>query len=435
MTATLNRASSVATRITIASVSGFYTAGSDFHRTTPESTIVIAAGETANTADTATIVAVDNDTDSPNRSVQVRAQALYDGDIEDFHRIVGLISNRWKGRVRLPTSLVTGNIVYGLDVNGATLTLEDDDAPPWLMLVAADSSISENNGTTAVSATLNRPSSAATTVSMAVFGPSTTAPAGDYTLPADTTLTIAAGKTASADTVTVGAVDNPRDEPDRRLVLQAVNPQNSQGIGQFSGVPIAITDDDDAPTVRLAVADSSIPENGGTTTVTATLSHPSSAATTITVAGVSGFYTVGSDATIVIPARRRSNAADTVSITAVDDTIDDPGNRRTTVTGSASNTQGVGSVTGAALTLIDDDAAPTVTLALSEPDASKPDTVNESGAGNSSTVTATLDGRSSADVILTVAATAGANAVAGDFALSSAKTLTIVRARRRVRVS
>ena len=425
VTATLNRASSVATRITIASVSGFYTAGSDFHRTTPESTIVIAAGETANTADTATIVAVDNDTDSPNRSVQVRAQALYDGDIEDFNRIVGLIANRWKGRVRLPTSLVTGNVVYGLDVNGATLTLEDDDAPPWLMLVAADSSISENNGTTAVRATLNRPSSAATTVSMAVFGPSTTAPAGDYTLPADTTLTIAAGKTASADTVTVGAVDNPRDEPDRRLVLQAVNPQNSQGIGQFSGVPIAITDDDDAPTVRLALADSSIPENGGTTTVTATLSHPSSQATTVTVAGVSGFYTVGSDVTIVIPARRRSNTADTVSITAVDDTIDDPGNRRTTITGSASNTQGVGSVTGAALTLIDDDATPTVTLALSEPDASKPDTVNESGAGNSSTVTATLSGRSSAEVILTVAATAGSNAVAGDFALSSAKTLTI----------
>ena len=425
VTATLNRASSVATRITITSVSGFYTAGSDFYRATPESTIVIAAGETANTADTATIVAVDNDTDSPNRSVQVRAQALYDGSIEEFHRIVGLIAHRWKGRVRLPTSLVTGNVVYGLDVNGATLTLEDDDAPPRLMLVAADSSISENNGTTAVRATLNRPSSAATTVSMAVFGPSTTAPAGDYTLPADTTLTIAAGKTASADTVTVGAVDNPRDEPDRRLVLQAVNPQNSQGLGQFSGVPIAITDDDDAPTVRLALADSSIPENGGTTTVTATLSHPSSQATTVTVAGVSGFYTVGSDVTIVIPARRRSNTADTVSITAVDDTIDDPGNRRTTITGSASNTQGVGSVTGAALTLIDDDATPTVTLALSEPDASKPDTINESGAGNSSTVTATLDGRSSADVILTVAATAGANAEAGDFALSSAKTLTI----------
>ena len=66
-----------------------------------------------------------------------------------------------------------------------------------------------------------------------------------------------------------------------------------------------------------------------------------------------------------------------------------------------------------------------MTLALSEPDASKPDTVNESGAGNSSTVTATLSGRSSAEVILTVAATAGANAVSGDFTLSSAKTLTI----------
>ena len=406
VTATLNRASSVATTITITSVPGFYTAGSDFYRATPESTIVIAAGETTNAADTATVVAVDNDTDSPNRTVQVTGQALYDASLDTLLTINNLIARRWIARVRVPLNQATGNARYSLDVNGATLILEDDDAPPWLTLRPADESISENNGRTAIRATLNRPSSAATTVSMAVFGGSTTAPAGDYTLPADTTLTIAAGKTASADAVTVVATDNAVDQPDRRLVLAPVSPQNSQGIGQSVGTQVAITDDDDAPTVRLALADSSISENGGTTTVTATLSHPSSAATTITVASVPGFYTVGSDATITIPAGSRSNAADTVSITAVDDTIDDPDNRRTTVTGSASNTQGVGSVTGAALTLIDDDGPPTVTLALAD------SPISENG--GTTTVSATLTFSWTSEIVVTVSGLAGAYAVGAD---------------------
>ena len=100
--------------------------------------------------------------------------------------------------------------------------------------------------------------------------------------------------------------------------------------------------------------------------MTATLSHASSVATTVTVTPVSGAYTVGSDATIVIAADSTVAAADRVTITAVNDAIDNVGNRRATVTGTAANSQGIGTVTGAALT--DDEATPTVTLALSEPD-------------------------------------------------------------------
>ena len=66
-----------------------------------------------------------------------------------------------------------------------------------------------------------------------------------------------------------------------------------------------------------------------------------------------------------------------------------------------------------------------MTLALSEPDSSKPNTIAESGSGNASTVTATLNRASSEAVTLTVAARAGTNAQSGDFTLSSAKTLTI----------
>ena len=50
-----------------------------------------------------------------------------------------------------------------------------------------------------------------------------------------------------------------------------------------------------------------------------------------------------------------SVTGDTVTITAVDDGTAGP-DRSVTVTGSAANGQGVGSVTGASLTLEDDDS-------------------------------------------------------------------------------
>ena len=134
--------------------------------------------------------------------------------------------------------------------------------------------------------------------------------------------------------------------------------------------------------------------------MSATLSHPSSAATTVTVTAVDGAYTVGADATITIPAGETANGSDTATVTAVNDAIDNVGNRSVTVTGTAANAQATAdsetlTVNGVSLTLTDDEATPVATLALSEPDSSKPDTIAESGAGNASTVTATLDRASS----------------------------------------
>ena len=122
--------------------------------------------------------------------------------------------------------------------------------------------------------------------------PSSRAPAGDYVLSRNRVLTIAAGATTSTGTVTVAAVDNDRDEPDRWVVLRGT-PQNSQGTSQYAGLSLAIDDDEAAPAVTLAVADGAVDEDGGTTTVTATLSHASSEATTITVTALDGAYTVG----------------------------------------------------------------------------------------------------------------------------------------------
>ena len=84
-------------------------------------------------------------------------------------------------------------------------------------------------------------------------------------------------------------------------------------------------------------------ENGGIATVSATLSNPSSEPSTVTVAAVSGSYTVGTDATITIAAGETTAASDTVLVTAVDDSIHQgSAGRSATVTAALANGQARG---------------------------------------------------------------------------------------------
>ena len=185
-----------------------------------------------------------------------------------------------------------------------------------------------------------------------------------------------------------------------------------------TGAALTVRDDDAAPTAVLSLNPSSVSENGGLSTVTARLSRPSSEASTVTVSAVSGLYTVGTDATITIAAGATTAASDTVVVTAVDDAVHQgTTGRSATVTATLTNGQGAGAVTGAALTLTDDETLPTVSLAL-------PTSISENG--GIAAVTARLSGPSSAAVTVTVstAAVASSGALAGDFT-QTGTTLTI----------
>ena len=304
------------------------------------------------------------------------------------------------------------------DPSNVMLTLTDDDTPQTTLLLSA-SSISEDGGVATVTATLDRPSTVAVTLTVSASPGSGTA----FTLSAATTLTFAANATTSAGVVTVTASDNDTDAPDKSVRVSGTASDSLGLTNNPPNVTLTITDDDAAPNATLSLNPMSISENGGTSAVSATLSHPSSAATTVTVTAVTGFYTVGSDATIVIAAGSTSNATDTATVAAVDDaTHQGSGGRSTTVTGTAVNAQATAesetvAVTGAPLTLTDDETLPTVALVLS------PASISESG--GVSTVTATLSGASSEAVTVTVDAAAGTGAIPADFTLSSATTLTI----------
>ena len=188
-----------------------------------------------------------------------------------------------------------------------------------------------------------------------------------------------------------------------------------------------LIDNEADPTVTLALSPDSITENGGASTVTASLNHASSADTTVTVSAVEVSPTVAGDfalsgTTLTIAAGATSSTG-TVTITANDNDVDAE-DKSVTVSGAASNTQGVaGDPDDVTLTIEDDDDPPTVTTAVVL--SVLPSSVGESAGATTVTVTGTLNGSAlSQDAVVALSVTAGAGTEPADYEASTA-TLTI----------
>ena len=324
-TATLSAASG--RRVTVdwaEGTGGTATSGTDYTAITGGA-LTFAAGTTSRTFD----VAVTGDTlAEPNETVVVT------------------LSNAGNATIRTATG--TGTITND---DGQTLSV---DSP----------SVNEGDSGSAnltFTATLSAANGQQVTVDWAEGTGGTATSGTDYTAITGGTLTFAAGTTIR--TFDVSVTGDTTDEADETVVVTLSNAANATI--RTATVTGTITDDDAAPGVVLSVAPSSISENGGESTVSATLTHPSSAVTTVTVtvAGGSGSYTVGSGAagTIVIAAGETVNATDIATVTAVDNDVD-AADSVVTVTGVAANAQAAAesaaiNVTGAGLTITDDDTA------------------------------------------------------------------------------
>ena len=389
VTATLSGKSSVAVTLTVAAAAGADTAASDF-TVTANKTLTIVAGATTSTG-AVTITAVDNDVDAPNKTVTVSATASGGG-----------VAN-------------PGN---------QTLTITDDEGIPTATLVLTPTMIDESGATNAstVTATLSGKSNTAVTLTVAAAAGADTA-ASDFTVTANKTLTIVAGATTSTGAVTITAVDNDVDAPNKTVTVSAT--ASGGGVANPGNQTLTITDDEGIPTATLVLTPTMIDESGATnaSTVTATLSGKSNTAVTLTVAAAAGADTAASDFTVtanktltIVAGATTSTGA--VTITAVDNDVDAP-NKTVTVSATASG-GGVANPGNQTLTITDDEGIPTATLVLT------PTMIDESGATNASTVTATLSGKSNTAVTLTVAAAAGADTAASDFTVTANKTLTIV---------
>ena len=251
-----------------------------------------------------------------------------------------------------------------------TVTITDDEGTPSLTLVLTPAAIDESAGVSEVTATVTPAAASAFTVTVAA-APVLPAVADDFALSADTTLSFAAAATASSGTVTITAMDNEVDAPDRKVTVSAT--ATSADVTAPADVALTITDDDE-PTWAVTVVPLAIDEAGGEATVTVStggVTFPDDRTIRLSFAGDA---TPGSDYTVADPdghdlasneltlAAGASRVAAT--ITAVDDLVDD----------NAEQIEVTASYDGAAIgalqtvTITDDEGTPTVTLVLS-PDA------------------------------------------------------------------
>ena len=235
-----------------------------------------------------------------------------------------------------------------------TVTITDDEAAPTVTL-SGGASIAENGGVATITATLSTISGLPVTVTL-LYGGSATG-GTDY-MASGASILIPAGSLTG--TVTITGVDDLIDESDETVLvdIDTVTNGTENGIQQQT---VMITDDDAQPSVSLS-GGTSIAENGGTATITATLSAASGLPVTVNLI-FSGTATVisdynRSDTVITIPA---GSLTGTVTITGVDDLIDESDETVLvdidTVTNGTEN--GIQQQT---VTILDDDTSPSVTI-------------------------------------------------------------------------
>ncbi len=316
----------------------------------------------------------------------------------------------------------------GLTVNGADLTLTDDDTAPAVNLSLNPSSAGEGDGATQVTVTAvfsNSSTYAADqTVTVSVGGSGTATSGTDYAAVSDFDLTIAKGQTSGTATFTLTPTGDTLIEGDETIGVAGA----ATGL-TVNGVTLTLTDDDATPAVNLSLNPSSVGEGDGATqvTVTAVFSNSSTYAAdqTVTVAvGGSGTATSGTDYAAVSNfdvtiTKGTTSGTGTFTLTPTDDTLVE-GNETVGVAGSATGL----TVNGAELTLTDDDAAPAVNLSLN------PSSVGENASGTSVTVTAAFSNSSTyaADQTVTVAVGGSGTATSGtDYAAVADFDVTITK--------
>ncbi len=163
--------------------------------------------------------------------------------------------------------------------------------------------------------------------------------------------------------VRVALIDDDLSEAEESFDFSLTNPQEGRlaDDGRSLTVKGIIVDDDAVPTVILALSESSIREDGGTASVTATLGHRSSVDTTVAVSATpvapakASDFALGDNTTLTVPAGRLLGTG-VVTITGVNNLVNAP-DKTITVEGVATNAVGVLGPSALTLFIHDDDTA------------------------------------------------------------------------------
>ncbi len=287
---------------------------------------------------------------------------------------------------------------------------------PLVTLALSEASILENNGSTTVTATLDKVSTEETTITVTVT-PDLPATTDDYTLSTPATLTIASGETSSTGEVTITAVNNEFYTGDKTVQVGGTA-MNDEGIMGPDAVELVIEEDEEVPTVTLTVSPSQVSEDAGRMdiVVTATMDVPRLVATEVSVSVEPGTATERMDFEAVTPisvtiAAEAREGTGMFSFKPIPDAENDPA-ETVLVTGSSD----LGAAVEAALTIGNAAPPPAVTLVLDR------STIQEKA--GMATVRARLSAPSNAETTIALSVDPDSPASEDDYRLSGS-SLTI----------
>ena len=285
------------------------------------------------------------------------------------------------------------NAFDGVADQTVTATTTDNDSPGLSVSQSDASTLVDETGSTdsfTVALTTQPLSDVVVAVSSADTGEATVSPA---------TLTFTTANWNATQTVTVTGVDDTIDDDDQdTTVTIAVDDDNSDNAfdGLADQTVTATTTDDDTAGMTLSTITASVTEAGSTDTFTVVLdTQPLSDVVFTVVSADTGEATVSAPTLTFTSATW--NATQTVTITGVDDIIDD-GNQNTKITiavddnNSDNAFDGIAHQTVTATTTDDDTAAFTLSTT----------TASVTEAGSTATFTVVLDTQPLSDVVVAV---------------------------------
>jgi len=238
------------------------------------------------------------------------------GSLTGSVTLTGVTDTTFEGNESVVVDITS---VTGATENGSqqvTATITDDDSQPSVSLIVANSPLAENGGVATVTARLSNPSTQDVTVNLAFTGSATLN--SDYSASSNSVL-ILAGQTSGSIMLT--GIDDGLSEGGETILVDITSVANGTENGTQQ-VTATITDDEPPPAnVSLSRFFLPVGENGGTSTVTATLDSTSSVNVVVNL-GFSGTaggaeYSASSNSILILAGQ----SSGSITLTGINDAL------------------------------------------------------------------------------------------------------------------
>lgn len=304
------------------------------------------------------------------------------------------------------------NVMLG-EPSAASVIIIDDDVTS-VQFNPSSVTVNEDAGQATLNVSLSK--AAPFTVTVDYASSDGTAVAGsDYTA-VNNTLTFTPGVTSRSFTVPI--IDDTANEVAETINLALSNATPaSVTISSLGGTAlVTVEDNDTTPTVKFSASEYSVRENGGSAEITVLLSSSSALPVTVQYATSNGVALAGSDYTAASGTLTfaAGETSETFTVAITDDSVgetDEPLNLKLSSPQNAT----LSTPNTAQLTIVDDDAAPTVQFSAP--------TFTRGEGGSEATIEVTLSGPSGQLVSVDYATSDGTAAAGSDYASASGTLL------------